>query len=267
MKAREGMDTDKLASLWLEQREIQNLMGRYVSYRLKKKDISVFDVFWSKFEEDVCIGVNEGWYIGRDAVEGYFQKCHENTQTKSALIQELFPSFLSNKTKEEIHGVGQLDVDAICSPIIEISGYGTTAKGVWLFLGARNDLFPGGPYSLVENGYYAVDFIKEGTNWKIWHLQRICEFSAPDGVNWAAEWQFPSLVNDFSSLDALVEPPFTQRQCVREIYRPDRTEPDRVRIPEPFYDFSETFSYGYTGNSDGSIIQKKGGHRVENLSK
>lgn len=236
--------TEQLADIWMDQREIQNLMGRYVSRVLLKQESTVFDEFWSRFEEDVCVGLNDGWYVGRDAVEGYYKALVENTAVRSDLIQKMFPDYLGKLTKQEIHGVGDLQVDALCSPVIEISGYGTTAKGLWFFVGAHNAILPNGPYTMLENGYYAVDFVKEGVEWKIWHLQRICETAAPDGTNWAEKWEFPPTKPRFETLVELQMPPFTQEKVNREVYYAGRPMPEKVPIPEPFYDFRDTFSYG-----------------------
>lgn len=236
--------TEQLADAWMDQREIQNLMGHYVSRLLLKQEGTVFDEFWSQFEEDVCIGLNDGWYVGRDAVGDYYKALVENTAVRSALIQKLFPDYLGHLSKDEVHGVGDLQVDALCSPIIEVSGYGTTAKGLWFFTGAHNAILPNGPYTFLINGYYAVDFVKEGVEWKIWHLQRICETTAPDGTNWAEQWELPPAMDDFKELENLKMPPYTQEKVNRQVYYAGRPAQEKVRIPEPFYDFKDTFSYG-----------------------
>lgn len=239
--------TEQLADIWMEQREIQNLMGQYVSHLLLKKEGDIFDKFWSRFEEDVCIGLNDGWYVGRDAVADYYDTITKNVKVRSALIQKLFPDYLGSLSEEAVQGVGQLDVDAICSPIIEVSGYGTTAKGVWFFYGTHNEILENGPYTMVQNGYYAIDFTKEGTTWKIWHMQRICEICAPDGVNWADKWELPAAKAEFQELGELKDAPFTVERKGREIYHAGRKLQEKLRIPEPFYNWNETFSYGYEG--------------------
>ena len=173
---------EEKANMWLDLREIQNLMGRYVRSLMLKQEGDVFERFWSRFEGDVCYGVNEGWYTGRDEVEAYYKKLAENTAVRSQLIRDLFPEFLGAKSDEEIQGVGQMTVDGLSVPVLEVSGLGTTAKGVWLFVGADHRILPNGPYTYAENGYYAVDFTKENTEWKIWHMQRIVEAGGPQGL-------------------------------------------------------------------------------------
>lgn len=236
--------SEQLADAFFDLREIENTMGRYVNSLLLKKEDSVMHDFWSRFEYDLCYGTNDGWYTGRKAVSEYYRALHENTRTRSSLIQGMFQNFLGGKSEEEIHGVGALIVDAIAPPCVEISGYGTTAKGVWLFVNTVHEIFDSGPYTMQENGYYAVDFTKEGANWKIWHMQRIVETRAPQQVNWADEWSMPAAKPEFAVLSELSMPAPNRPGTLREIYRPGRPEPEKLRLPEPYYDWDDTFSYG-----------------------
>lgn len=236
--------TERLADAFLDLREIENTMGRYVNSLLLKKEDTIMHEFWSRFEDDLCLGVNDGWFTGRKAVSEYYEALYKNTCARSALIQKMFPNFLGGLTDEEVHGVGAMIVDAIAPPCIEVSGYGTTAKGVWLFINTCHEIMENGPYTIQENGYYAVDFIKEGTNWKIWHMQRIIESRAPQEVNWADKWELPPSKPGFIELSELKIPVPNRPGVIREIYRPDRPQPIKLRLPEPFYDWKDTFSYG-----------------------
>lgn len=238
---------EEKANMWLDLREIQNLMGRYVRSLMLKQEGDVFERFWSRFEGDVCYGVNEGWYTGRDEVEAYYKKLAENTAVRSQLIRDLFPEFLGAKSDEEIQGVGQMTVDGLSVPVLEVSGLGTTAKGVWLFVGADHRILPNGPYTYAENGYYAVDFTKENTEWKIWHMQRIVEAGGPQGRDWAvaeSEQKLPPIKEEFKALEQLELPKPSHPAVLRERFYAGRPAPEKLRYPEPFYDFQDTFSYG-----------------------
>ena len=235
---------EQLADRFMDLRAIENTMGRYVNSLLLKQEDTILHDYWSRFENDICYGTNEGWYTGRRAVREYYEAMHRNTEIRSKLVQKLFPDFLGDKTDEEIHGVGALIVDAIATPVIELSGYGTTAKGVWLFVNATHEILECGPYSILETGYYAVDFTKEGTEWKIWHMQRIVETRCPQEVNWADDWKLPSPLAEFESLKGLSLPAPNRLGLAREIYRKGRKPQEKVRLPEPYYDWDDTFSYG-----------------------
>lgn len=235
---------EEKANMWLDLRQIQNLMGRYVRSLMVKQEADIFERFWSRFEGDVCYGVNDGWYTGRDGVENYYKTLAENTAVRSRHMRELFPEFLGDRTDEAIQGVGQMTVDGLSVPVLEVSGLGTTAKGVWLFIGADHRLLPNGPYTFAESGYYAVDFTKENTEWKIWHMQRIVEAGGPQGKDWATEQPLPPVKEEFRALGA-IQPPLPNRPMIlREKFYAGRPAPEKLRYPEPFYDFQDTFSYG-----------------------
>ena len=188
---------EQLADRFMDLRAIENTMGRYVNSLLLKQEDTILHDYWSRFENDICYGTNEGWYTGRRAVREYYEAMHRNTEIRSKLVQKLFPDFLGDKTDEEIHGVGALIVDAIAPPVIELSGYGTTAKGVWLFVNATHEILECGPYSILETGYYAVDFTKEGTEWKIWHMTIYPLFQSEFGEGWADNTEFVSNAFEF----------------------------------------------------------------------
>lgn len=68
---------EQLADRWMDQREVQNLMGRYVSAKMLRKDRTMFDFFWCK-EATPVLGVNDGYYVGGEAVRGYYEGLYEN---------------------------------------------------------------------------------------------------------------------------------------------------------------------------------------------
>ena len=53
---------------------------------------------------------------------------------------------------------------AMCTPIIEVAKDGQTARGLWLFFG-----YYGGSWGA---GQFAMDFIKEDGEWKIWKYKK-----------------------------------------------------------------------------------------------
>lgn len=238
--------TEQLADRFFDVREIENVMGRFVNSLLLKRDDEIYERYFSRFEDDICYGTNDGWYYGRDAVKAFFAGRYADTQARSEFVQKMFPDFLGEKVEEEIHGVGEMQEDAITPPVLELSGYGTTAKGVWLFNCANHQILSCGPYTTLENGYYAVDFTKEGTSWKIWHMQRIVVTKAPQELDWAHDdWKLPVDKPEFAALASLdLIPSPNMPEEISPIYSAGGKVPAKIRVPAPFYDWSETFSYG-----------------------
>jgi hypothetical protein len=90
---------------------------------------------------------------------------------------------------------------------------------------------------------YAIDFIKEDGQWKIWHFNALCDFSTPYEKSWVE-----------SSEETRLNPP-TGPHFMRDTrdaaplgtvdYTTRRVQPmDFPQPPEPYRTFSETFSYG-----------------------
>lgn len=46
-------------------------MGKYIASLLLKKERTMFADFWSK-RVDICMGVNEGYYQGCEAIQGFY---------------------------------------------------------------------------------------------------------------------------------------------------------------------------------------------------
>ena len=58
----------QLAERFVDQREIQNVMGKYMFTTMICKDADVAARFWSKKAPEPALGLNDGWYVGLDAV-------------------------------------------------------------------------------------------------------------------------------------------------------------------------------------------------------
>lgn len=239
-----NISTETLAERWMDQREVQNLMGRYVNYQLIRREKELFDRFWCQEHEPV-LGLGNGFYRGREAVEGYYNAVYENTCRRSELMQNLFPDYLGKKSLIELHGVGSLYIDALSGGFVEVALDGETAKGIWSVMGMDSDIYEYGPYSFWAYGYIAGDFVKENGEWKVWHLRMIDDIRCPVGMNWGREWDLSSEEKaEFASLKGLSLPEPNVPVTIREPFYPGRKNAPLVRVPEPYNTFSETFSYG-----------------------
>lgn len=234
---------EELLTRWEARRELQNIMGRLTQSYLMMEEALIYDRWWSG-REDVCLGVNQGWYSGKEAVKGYYDALDEKIQLASDIIAKAFPEKLSGKSREELYGVGQIGVKPVDTFVIEIAGDGQTAKGIWSLHGTYADITPSGPVSLWDWGYYCVDFILENDAWKIWHMQELKDINSPTGGDWAAEpLTFPE-EPDFAPMKDFQFPEPNVKATLRETYYPGRPFTESPRLPEPYETFDETFSYG-----------------------
>lgn len=239
------LSTEQMISRWEERRSIHNLMGKYTYHFLLKKEKDIFDTFWSKTAHNPSLGLNNGYYLGADAIEGYFDAMHQKTLLTSRLFKKNFPEKLDKLTDGELYGVGIICFKPLDTPVIEIAGDGQTAKGMWYCRGSYADLTPSGPLSYWTFGCYAVDFIKEGEDWKIWHMLYLEDINHPCGTSWADKpGEYPE-VPEFAEMKAFIMPVPNISRTLREYYHTERPFARLPDVPEPYSRFDETFSYGY----------------------
>ena len=64
--------SEQLVGIFEDQRDLKNLMGKLCYTILLKQEDQMLSRFWSA-REDICLGTNQGWYLGREAVGGYLR--------------------------------------------------------------------------------------------------------------------------------------------------------------------------------------------------
>lgn len=224
-------------------REIRNVMGRISHDYAVKQEAYVYDRYFSK-REDVCLGLNNGYYKGAAAVAGYYKALGEEILLSSQLIQQKFPEELGDKTPEEIYGVGMISYVPFESQVIEIADDGQTAKGIWNVRGSTSRLTVGGPVANWIFGWAAVDFVLEEGEWKIlnflllYNVDHVCgtAFCEPDRVY--------DPVPGFEAIGQFKLPEPNVPMTVFETFYPDRPKAVSPKCPEPYETFEKTFSYG-----------------------
>ncbi len=240
---KERFTTDQLLDRWESLRDIKNLMGRVSADYCIIEMRGMYDKYWSR-RADVCLGVNDGWYDGAEAVKGYYSSIDKRIAYCSAKIRELFPKDLGDKSDEEIYGVGMLDYKPVDTPVVEIAADMQTAKGIWCIRGSHADFTKSGPVAIWEWGWFAVDFVLEDDEWKIWHMQYLDEISRVESSKWyGKETSYPERP-EFSWADDVQIAAPNKPVKLRELYSIDRPFTPIPAVPVPYETFSETFSYG-----------------------
>lgn len=235
---------ETLMTRWEQLRAIKNLMGRMSADYVLKKESSMVDSYWSN-REDITLGINTGWFIGREEVARYYREISDRIKAESVLISSIFPKELSEKDEQSLHGVGTMDYKPIDTPVVEIAGDGLTAKGIWSVRGSHARITPSGPVAYWEWGWFLADFILEEGQFRLWHLQYLIEAEKPCGHSWTSpEYSYP-LRPEFSEVSGFSDPKPTVEEVLREKYRDDRPFTALPRIPEPYDTFGDTFTYGW----------------------
>lgn len=233
----------QLAQRFIDQREIQNVMGKYALMTMICKQADIADKLWAKQAPKPTLAKNDGWYVGLEAIRGYYQAVADHLAAKAKVLKTIFPKQLGDKSDDEAFGAGEHYPRPLTSPLVEVAADGQTAKGLWQVMGADNSVGKCGPLSTWNWGYLAADFVLEEDEWKIWHLQEFTELDAPVATNWVRGKEYPVLPQ-FASLEELKLPAPTVAAKLYEVYSPEREYTAPPRMPEPYATFADTFSYG-----------------------
>ncbi len=237
--------TEELVSRWEDRRAVKNVMGKFAYSYLIKQEYKIFDSFWSG-RDDVCLGTNDGWYLGREAVSGYYAAIDTALKAKRDILKKLFPRMVEGKSDEELYGIGDLEYVALSTPVVELGADGT-AKGIWYCHGSCAETDTAGPVAYWTWRCYAVDFVKEGGNWRIWHMLVAEDVKCPAGRDWSGkDTAYPDRP-EFEGLREYKLPAPTVPCVLREHYHPDRPFMKLPEPPEPYEKFENTFSYGFGG--------------------
>lgn len=239
-----NLQIEHLVERWEDRRDVKNQMGKYVHYLLLKKEADIVEDLWSK-RDDICYGVNEGWYVGREEVKNYYGWFPGYTAKVAACLKERFPEKLGDKTDEEIFGVGLQELKSVSNYVIEVAEDGQTAKAFCCIFGFNTTVDTRGPISNWILGTVCADFVYEDGLWKILHMQYLEDVNAVSGTDWGAKEPktFPDLA-EFESLRGLVPPGPSKAEVLHERYSGTRGATLMPRLPEPYTTFAETFSYG-----------------------
>lgn len=240
---RTGLSKEVLLDRWLDAREVRNIVGKMSSLYAIRQESTIFSEFWSR-RDDICLGVNEGFFQGREAVASYYDGVEKRIRLESELMRRAFPKQLGDKTDEEIHGAGSMVYKPYDTQVVEVARDGKTAKGLWCMRGTHSSLTPAGPVAYWQWGYLAVDFIREGETFKIWHMQDLTDIDSPCGQNWGLPPEEKPALEVFAPIAELRDPEPNVKRELRRLYTPDRDFAPPPALPRPYETFSETFSYG-----------------------
>lgn len=162
--------------LVIDRDEIEQIMGRrtiYAANEERGKEISELWVNTPEYVKTACFGGTWGFHEGMEAVYSYYVTMHERWL-------ENFP-------------LGSASVHPLRAPAIQIAADGKTAKGLWYSLG---HITTGGKEALWVGRKVAVDFVKEGGRWKIWHLCEVHDSTLTPGEDFGNQKPSPASGED-----------------------------------------------------------------------
>lgn len=235
--------TLKLTEQFEDRREMKNIMGKYVTSCLLCQEDKIVDTLFCS-RDDISLGFNNGYYVGREAVKEYFAAVCDATAKKSKCLQKIFPEQLGSLSDEELYGVGPFKAEPLTSFYMQEAEDMQTAKAIWMVEGSITDITEKGPVTNWSWGYYAADFIKEDGQMKLWHVLRVEDVHCPNGTDWGMpENNYPELP-EFAELKDIKIPAPNHPAEVHELFSAKRGPAQPPRLPEPYKTFADTFSYG-----------------------
>ena len=240
---KEDMTTENIVRVWESRRDIKNLMGRYANDYLLNRQGLLFGRYWSG-REDICYGRNDGWYVGREEIREYYNALAEKNKLIAEVLRKRFPEKLSGLSEEETSGIGEITAKPGSSPVIEIAEDLQTAKALWHIHGTYTNIDSRGPIANFLWGYYAVDYVLEDGQWKIWHMQEVYDVDSLCEQSWGKPIEAYPELPEFADMKAFSLPAPGVLKTLRRYYTPTRPIERTPRIPEAYATFDETFSYG-----------------------
>ena len=212
---------------------IANIMGAFTFLNCYKQHKRQFEN-WSHNEPTITL--NDGKYVGYEAVKAFFVDYHEaQTRWANETMRKLFPEELGGKSDEEIWAVGSNTVLNFTTPLFEVAFDGQTAKGMWYVYGSTTEVYSTGPKAAWNFGRCAVDFVKEDGVWKIWHMTMFTDIQCPVGGNWGKDKMYAH--------EGVEIPEPTVKEHYYTGYGEDFLSLVEPPLPEPYDTFANTFSY------------------------
>ncbi len=223
--------------------QIQNLMGTMTYQFEAGKYEDMLAQFAQKTDGVTVEFANWGVYTGRAGAHKMIVERWQNIARHHAEgMKKAFPN-----AGLENDRAGLLDLTALASPVLEVAGDGKTAKGLWLVPGLQTEFNPQkkAPDAAWAWLKYAVDFVKEDGQWKVWHYHVFPCFR----TSFHQSWVESSMAMDAARKNGIPPPPpFDDLKSDKpttsiHAYNIAQAPAYDPKPPVPYETFSQTFSY------------------------
>jgi hypothetical protein len=223
--------------------EIQNVFSMHEYYHMVGRHGDEVDAIWATKTPGLAMeeAVLNGRYVGLEAVRAYYVDWFDKEffGVMRRAMREMYPDVDPGPDTGAPFGVRLLHT--LTTPMIEVAEDRETAKAVWLSPGYIAAPNAGKLQAFWHWDRYAVDFVREGGAWKIWHFWVGKDFSTPYEHSW---------IEDFfagPNIDLTTVPGFPLPNAPSMLsydgYSAHTVAPFLPEPPVPYRTFSETFSY------------------------
>lgn len=240
-----SLTTEQIVQRLHDKDQIETVMAKHVWYHAASLHNEELDDLWVKEHPDPHFAQNHGYYV--QSLRATYGELNLKMQREQ--LEWLHKAHPDVAVTEENLRAGLFQIHPLTTRIIEVAGDGQTAKGVWYTPGAVGGVGPGGEvdgFWIWER--YGVDFAKENGEWKIWHLHTYTDLMFPVGSGWPGGSQSSptglGVGGQDSDGERRMEMPKPDLEEVTYHQYSYKQVPQLLpRLPEPYYTFSETFSY------------------------
>lgn len=214
--------SEKEAAFARDYAEINNIMGRYSYLNGCGRYQEVTELFSKR--EDVSGEI--AWFGRYEGQQG---------------IRDLWVGFQGVLSEDRY---GMLCNNLMCTPVVEIAEDRQTAQGIWFSPGIEtynDDRNPEEGEAYWCWGKYAVDFIREDGEWKIWHHHMFPIFKVRFDESWAKK---KPTIEEYMEAARKESPdlPYGGPTTFMQEYQPDEVPKFWPQPPKPYKTFSETHS-------------------------
>ena len=155
---------EKLAQRAADYQDAKNALTAHTYLYRGQMQPQEMDQFWIRDRYDIIYNM----YAGREAVNNYYL---ESTSEFKSTKLRLFAEQWGVENIRENYGIGDLVLNMLHSPYVEIAGDGQTAKVAWGSFSYQTELMPDGyPMGQASSGNTGIAGVvrKEDGRWKIW---------------------------------------------------------------------------------------------------
>lgn len=167
-------DDELIIRLW-DKEKIRDLMARHSYYMANNQHREELNELWVRRYDNkktASLAFNNGYYVGMDEISNYYVVQNEEKYYK--WLKEYSDARDDVEYSSLNLGIGQMRTHTTNTHLVEVSADGLTAQ----YCACDNGQVTYGHPDGTANEYYLggmifADLVKEGDDWKIWHL-KIC---------------------------------------------------------------------------------------------
>ncbi len=187
---KEYTDDEMILRAW-DKEMIMDQVGRFVLYWGNGERSRIVDELYvqrARNQKDASFATNIGFYVGiaevrRHLVEEFEEKCAVQQKKYAA-------AGISNATP----GIGMCCMHSATTPVLFLANDGQTARVLLYDLGMSAEGDPDGSAKCYhEVGLLLVELLKEGDQWKLWHVVEEHDFTIEAGKDYN---EVPTVITD-----------------------------------------------------------------------